>query len=89
VNFKPQVEAIASASALIPLLPEYAVWSLTVTEDDDAMSPSVLNIYADPWEWPMLVRHLKLGSVVDQGEMYASYQNKTLVISLIKKEFLS
>jgi hypothetical protein len=83
MNFRDQWEALVAAQIVIPKLPAHTVWSLTMTEDDN---PSVLNIYADPWEWPTLARTLASGPAVDIGDTFQSYRLGTLLVSIIQKE---
>jgi hypothetical protein len=85
-TFQSQLEAIGTALLLIPKLPEGTVWALTATNDDDARSPTVFNIYfRDDPEAETLVTLLKLGEPVDvdQDEEFASWRRGTLFISLI------
>jgi hypothetical protein len=89
--FEKQLEAIGSALLRIPNLPDGSVWSLTCTNDDDAESPSVLNIFVPESEWLILQGRLKLGKSVDRstsgiGDQFISYRVGTLLISFIEVE---
>ena len=87
-SFQRQLEAIGSALILIGKLPEGAVWSLTCTNDDDADSPSVLNIYLKPGEEPSAVANtMHLGRFTDdRGDDFVSFRQGTLLISLVEQE---
>lgn len=85
-TFRKQMEAIGSALLLIHKLPDWAVWSMTCTNDDDAESPSVLNVFAAEAEWTSLAESMALGKQVDEGQGYRSYRQGTLLISLIELE---
>jgi hypothetical protein len=91
VSFSKQLEAIGSALLLIQKLPAHAVWALECTNDDDAESPSVLNIFAEEDQWAGIALSLRLGKPVDRntsdrGEQFVSYRQGTLHISLIQRE---
>lgn len=89
--WQTQLEAIGSALLLIQKLPDGTIWSLTCTNDDDATSPSVLNIFAPESEWTLLRDRLKLGRAIDQStradrEQFLSFRLGTLLVSLIEQE---
>jgi len=89
--FRQQLEAIGSALLLVQRLPAHAVWALEVTNDDDAESPTVLNIFAEQDEWLSLALSLRLGKNVDhstdeKGEQFVSFRQGTLLISFIEQE---
>jgi hypothetical protein len=91
VNFREQLEAIGSALLLIQRLPDGSVWSLTCTNDDDAESPTVLNVYAEWSTWATLIVALGLGKSIDRstqevGEQFVSFKQGTLLISFIEQE---
>jgi len=86
-----QLDAIGSALLFIKMLPDGTVWSLTCTNDDDAESPSVLNIYIDEPEWPLYQELLALGKLTDRstrndGEQFVSFRHGTLNVSFIEEE---
>jgi hypothetical protein len=90
-GWKQQLEAIGSALLLIERLPDGAVWSLTCTNDDDAESPSVLNIFAEESEWTTIITRLRLGKVFDRSttgneEQFITFKQGTLTISIIQEE---
>ena len=87
--FQKQLEAVAVATRLIERLPAHAVWALEVTNDDDADSPTVLNIFAPVYDFPGIAMSLRLGKAVDRGEKdvkFVSYRQGTLHISIIEEE---
>ena len=89
--FQKQMEAIGSALLLIQKLPEATVWSLTCTNDDDAESPSVLNIFIQESDWKPFQEHLKLGKPTDRsthedGEQFVCFRQGTLHIGFIQQE---
>lgn len=89
--FQKHMEAIATANRLIERLPAHAVWALEATNDDDAESPTVLNIFADEDEWIHYIASLRLGKATDRstsekGEQFMSFRQGTLLISLIEPE---
>lgn len=91
MHFDRQLEAIGTALLLIQKLPDWAVWALTCTNDDDADSPSVLNIFAPESHWQRLCETLKLGRPVDRstgekGSQFLSFRHGTLLISIIEQE---
>ncbi len=91
MSFRQQLEAIGSALLLIQRLPDGSVWSLTCTEDDDAESPSVLNIFVRSDQWVGLTERLKLGAPVDRstneiGDQFITFRHGTLLISFIEQE---
>jgi hypothetical protein len=85
-NFHMQLETIGSALLLIQKLSDQEVWALECTNDDDAESPSVLNIFTEPERWPHLILLLRLGKPVDSYKTFLSFRQGTLHISLIKPE---
>ena len=85
-SFQTQLEAIGSALLLIQKLPAQSIWALELTNDDDAESPSVLNIFAEREEWPMLMVSLRLGKPVDSEKNFLSFRQGTLHISFIEEE---
>ena len=90
-TFRKQLEAIGSALLLIEKLPSGAVWALEVTNDDDAESPTVLNIFATEEHWPFIITSLHLGKPTDQntegkGDQFVSYRQGTLLVSIIEQE---
>lgn len=85
-SFKTQLEAIGTALLLIQKLPTQTVWALELTNDDDAESPSVLNIFAERVVWPALIEILRLGKSVDQDKSFLSFRQGTLHISFIELE---
>lgn len=92
-SFQKQLEAIGSALLLIKRLPEGSVWSLCATNDDDAESPTVLNVFADEEHWGGITSALGLGRALDRGragqsgrlEKFVSFRQGTLMISLIEE----
>jgi len=89
--FRKQLEAIGSALILVQKLPAHAVWALEVTNDDDAESPTVLNIFAEQDEWLSLIASLRLGKATDRstdekGEQFISFRQGTLLVSIIEQE---
>jgi len=87
--FRQQLEAIGSALLLIERLPADAVWALEVTNDDDAESPTVLNVFAPSDAWAKLMVSLRLGKPTDRstsenGEQFISFRQGTLLISIIE-----
>lgn len=90
MNFNHQLEAIGSALLLIKRLPIHSVWALTCTNDDDAESPTVLNVYAPVEEWSYLQDALKLGKHLNDshsgGSKFISFRQGTLLISLIEED---
>jgi len=89
-SFRTQLEAMGSALILIKMLPDGTVWSLTCTNDDDAESPSVLNIFTAEPEWPLFQELLALGKPTDRstsdGEQFVSFRHGALLVSLIEEE---
>lgn len=88
--YRHQIEALEAASTLIQKLPDGVVWALEVTNDDDASSPSVLNIFADEDEWLGMIETLRLGIPIDRsthiGEpLFLSFKQGTLLISFIQE----
>lgn len=86
-----QVTALHTAIRYISAIPAEAYWSLTVTDDDDASSPSVLNLYAPEEYWPKLQSILGLKNPTDRstndiGEQFITYRDGALNISLIDIE---
>lgn len=89
--FRQQLEAIGSALLLVQKLPAHTVWALEVTNDDDAESPTVLNIFTEQDEWPILIALLHLGAHTDRstsqnGEQFVSFRQGTLLVSIIEPE---
>jgi hypothetical protein len=84
-SFRSQLEAVGSALLLIEKLPADTVWALELTNDDDAESPSVLNIFAEREAWPKLQVSLRLGRPVDREETFISWRQGTLHISFIEQ----
>lgn len=90
--FRCQLEAIGTALIIIRNLPEGTIWALTCTNDDeDARSPTVLNIFAPEKDWESLAERLHLpeppvDESPDAGDQYRSYLYETLLISLIVQE---
>lgn len=90
-SFRKQLEAIGSALILIERLPAHAVWALEVTNDDDAESPTVLNIFTEEEQWLPLIASLRLGKAIDRstndkGDQFISFRQGTLLISIIEPE---
>jgi len=85
-NFRTQLEALGSALLLIERLPEQTVWALELTNDDDAESPSVLNIFTERANWSALTSLLRLGRSVDVDKTFLSFRQGTLHISFIEEE---
>jgi hypothetical protein len=76
---------------LVQKLPSHAIWALEVTNDDDAESPTVLNIFAEESEWLSLIVSLRLGKATDRstdekGEQFISFRQGTLLVSIIEQE---
>ena len=89
-DFQKQMEALGSALLLSQRLQEDTVWALTCTNDDDAESPTVLNIFAKESEWPVLRQLLRLGKSIDRSEpeipdKFISWRQGTLLISFIEQ----
>jgi hypothetical protein len=90
-DFRTQLEAVGSALLLIEKLHAGTVWALEVTNDDDAESPTVLNIFAEQGNWVDIIAALRLGkatdrSIYEKGEQFMSFRQGTLLISLIEEE---
>lgn len=88
-SFQKQMEAIGSALLHIQKLPEGTVWALTCTNDDDAESPSTLNIFVDETEWDRYQKLLHLGKPTDRSthendERFICFKQGTLHISFIQ-----
>lgn len=88
--FRNQLEALDAAKLLIQKLPAHAVWSLSVTEDDDYESPTVFNVFAEEEDWPKLMVSLRLGKPVDRstdekGDQFLVFRQGTLLISFIEQ----
>lgn len=86
MSFRQQLEAMGSALILIERLPAQTIWALEVTNDDDAESPTVLNIFADREEWMKLQISLRLGKSVDSESSFLSFRQGTLLVSFIEEE---
>lgn len=85
-NFRTQLEALGSALLLIQKLPDGTVWALTITNDDDAECPSVLNVYIEREHWTKYINLLSLGRAIDTSESFMSWRQGTLLVSLINPE---
>lgn len=85
-SFRTQLEAMGSALLLIEKLPANTIWALELTNDDDATSPSVLNIFAECTAWMKLQVSLRLGQPVDRETTFISWRQGTLHISFIEQE---
>lgn len=90
-SFQQQLEAMGTALLLIKKLPDGAVWAMTCTNDDDASSPSVLNIFAPECDWAIIRSRLNLGKPTDRStdeisEQFLSFRHGTLLVSLIEQE---
>lgn len=89
--FQEQLEAMGTALLMIAKLEQGTVWALECTNDDDADTPSTLNIFTVSSKWDGLRASLKLGRPVDRstkevGEQFLSFRQGTLMISLIEEE---
>lgn len=90
-NFRKQLEAMGTALLFVQKLPPNTVWSLTCTNDDDADSPGVLNIYTTESNWFNLASILDLKKITDRsttenGDQFVSYKVGTLMVSFIQTE---
>jgi hypothetical protein len=91
MSFEKQLEAIGSALLLVPKLPSGTTWALTCTNDDDAESPTVFNIYAPEDTWSNLQSVLHLGKPTDRSthegeDQFISFRRGTLLVSFIQQE---
>jgi hypothetical protein len=90
-RLRRQLEAMGTALLLIQRLSDDTVWALTCTNDDDAESPSVLNIFVPSSEWPRYQSLLRLGKPTDRsthegGEQFLCFRQGTLHVGLIEQE---
>lgn len=82
-----QIAATRAALHLLGKIPPGYRWALTVTDEDDKESPSVLNIYVPEADWKYVANKLQLKLSSDTGAEYESWRvSKTLLVSLLDEE---
>ncbi len=87
-HYPNQRTALEVAAQVLEALPAGTIFGITITDDDDHVSPSVFNIFAPASEWLYLRSLLNLNEneQIDRGERYISFRVGPMEISITEPE---
>lgn len=80
--------AMDAAARVLEALPDDAVWSFMVTNEDDRFNPAVLNVWVEDEDARVRMRdRLRLGKPTDEADSFETHLVHPLLnVSILEKE---